>query len=82
MFYISEDVPGYLCVERGYPNPDTDPVGWIDAIRRNAALQIEEHGRDLDWARDIVRLAIVRADREPPRPLSAIELEVLEELAA
>lgn len=81
-FYIDETVPGHLCVEHGYPNPDTDPVGWINAVRNNVARQVQENARDLDWANDIIKLAIARADYEPPAPQPQMIVDFLEELAA
>ncbi|MBU1335740.1 MAG: hypothetical protein KJ944_00055 [Alphaproteobacteria bacterium] len=81
-FLINETVDAQLCVDHGYPNPETDPYGWIEKISANVAFQIQEFARDLDWAEDMMRIAIARANYIPPLPLSAIEMEILEELAA
>ncbi len=81
-FLITPTIPGHLCVEAGYPDPDTDPVGWIDAVRNKAAWMVQEHGIDLSQANRLIQVAIARADYEPPRALSVFEMEILEELAA
>lgn len=81
-FLITETVPAADCVRNLYPNPETHPNEWLTAIRDNVAYQVQEHGRDLEWASDLMRIAIARANYVAPRPMSDIEHEILAELAA